>query len=122
MKAFNSIAAEESEQSQLSEASGCDSAVDSLDELAFLLQFAPSHSFFCIIWPGIVSNPSDNTVAGTSVCTTLSNADPVTNDCDIGQLLEHTDLGTLNSEHRFRILTTEMNPDSFAYPQIHPYG
>lgn len=49
MKVFNSIAAEErheSEQSQLSEASGCDSAVNRLGEVASLLQFACSHSLF----------------------------------------------------------------------------
>ena len=116
MKVFNSITAEESEQSQLSEASGCDSAVDSLGELAFLLQFACIHSFCCILPPGLASDPSDNTVASTSACTTLTNADPVTSDCDIGQLLEHTDLRTLSSEHRFHVLNTEMNPDSSVYP------
>ena len=68
MKAFNSIAAEGSEQSQLSEARGCDSAVESLDELAFLVQFAHSHSVFSILSPGLASDPSDDTVAGISVC------------------------------------------------------
>lgn len=52
----------------------------------------------------------------------MTNADLVTSDCDIGQLLEHTDLRTLSSEHRYRVLTTEVNPDSSSYPRTRPYG
>ena len=58
---------------------------------------------------------------GTYCATTSSSESAVVT--DIGKLLHlRRDIHKLGNEEKYRILTTEPNPDPSVYPRTHPYN